>query len=222
MRIVSVNVGLPRDMSWKDQVARSGIFKEPVAGPVAIRTLNLAGDEQADLTVHGGVEKAVYAYPAEHYEYWRREMHDIAMGWGMFGENLTTEGMSEPEVNVGDRFRVGSAELRVTGPRLPCYKLGMKFRRDDIIRRFLASGRTGFYFAVTTEGSAEAGDVIELISRDKGGVSVSEVTHLYTDKQASLESVRRVAEAESLPESWRDYFRRRLESHDSGQSGSAV
>lgn len=210
MRVVSVNVGLPREATWKGEVVLSGIFKEPVNGPVAIRGLNLAGDRQADLSVHGGADKAVYGYPSEHYEYWRREVPDIAMGWGMFGENLTTEGMAEADVNIGDRFRVGSAELRVTGPRLPCYKLAMKFRRDDIIRRFLASGRTGFYFAVATVGFVQAGGPIELVSRDKAGVSVSELTRLYTDKQPSLESLRRVADVESLPESWRDYFRRKL------------
>jgi MOSC domain-containing protein YiiM len=211
MRIVSVNVGVPRELSWDGKVAMSGIFKEPVTGPVAIRRLNLDGDQQADLTVHGGADKAVYGYPSEHYQYWQSELPEVAMGWGMFGENLTTEGMVETEVHVGDRFRVGSAELQVTGPRLPCYKLAMKFRRDDIIRRFLASGRTGFYFAVVTEGNVEAGNRVELVYRDDAGISISEVTRLYTDKHPNTELLRRAAGLEALPGSWRDFFRRKLE-----------
>src|SRR5262245_25306653 len=148
MRVVSVNVGLPREVEWKGRVVTTGIFKTPVAARVALRALNLEGDRQADLTVHGGADKAVYAYPSEHYPFWRRELPGLDLPCGAFGENLTTEGLDEAEVRIGDRFRVGTAEVRVTQPRIPCYKLGIRLGRDDIVERFLWSGRSGFYLAV--------------------------------------------------------------------------
>src|SRR6185295_7629483 len=160
MKIISLNVGLPRIVEFNGEPVTTGIFKEPVSGPVMLRTLNFDGDRQADLKVHGGWSKAVYAYPVEHYEFWKRELPEMNLPYGMFGENLTTEGLSE-QVNVGDRFRVGEAEVMVTEPRLPCYKLGIKFGRSDIIRRFLQSRRTGFYFAVTKEGMVTTGDAFE-------------------------------------------------------------
>src|SRR2546422_1111927 len=169
MRVVSVNVGLPREVAWKGRSVSTGIFKEPVQGRVMLRRLNLDGDRQADLSVHGGADKAVYAYPAEHYNYWRDELAGMEMPFGpvgMFGENFTTEGLIEDAVNIGDRFRIGSAEVVATQPRMPCYKLGVKFGRMDIVRRFLASSRPGIYFKVSQEGEVEAGDSIELISKD--------------------------------------------------------
>jgi MOSC domain-containing protein YiiM len=175
LKLISVNVGLPRDVVWKGKTVTTGIFKEPVEGRVMMRRLNLDGDRQADLSVHGGLSKAVYAYPAEHYDYWRKELPDMNLPWVMFGENLTTEGLLENAVHIGDRFRIGTTEVMVTEPRMPCYKLGIKFGRDDIIKRFLASGRTGFYFAVLQEGEVGAGDAIELISRDKNNVTVADI-----------------------------------------------
>src|SRR5439155_16677248 len=182
MRIVSLNVGLPREVKWHDRSVETGIFKEPVAGRVALRTLNLDGDRQADLTVHGGENKAVYCYPVEHYEYWRNEL-GRELPVGMFGENFTTEGLLEKEAHLGDKFRVGSAEVVVTQPRLPCYKLGIKFGADDMVKRFLASGRSGFYLAVTREGEVGAGDEIVRISREMSAVPVSEITRLYVAKR---------------------------------------
>jgi MOSC domain-containing protein YiiM len=158
MHIISVNVGLPREVDWKGKRVSTGIFKEPVAGRVVARRLNLDGDRQADLTVHGGEEKAVYVYPAEHYDYWRQELPTTALPWGVFGENLTTSGLLEEAVNVGDQFRVGAALLQATQPRLPCYKLGIKFGREDMVRRFLTGGRYGWYVAVIEEGEIGAGD----------------------------------------------------------------
>ena len=151
MKIISLNIALPRIVEWNGGPVATGIFKEPVQGPVMVRTLNLGGDRQADLSVHGGVSKAVYAYPVEHYEFWKKALPEMELPYGMFGENFTTEGMLEDAVNVGDRFRIGDAELMVTEPRLPCYKLGIKFGRADILRKFLQSRRTGFYFAVLKE-----------------------------------------------------------------------
>lgn len=214
MKVVSVNVGLPREVMWHGRAVTTGIFKEPVAGRVALRTLNLDGDGQADLTVHGGEYKAVYCYPTEHYEYWRKELLGRDLPMGMFGENFTTEGLSEDSAHLGDRFSVGSAEVVVTQPRLPCYKLGVRFGSDDMVRRFLVSGRTGFYLAVTREDKVGAGDEIKVISRDENVVPVSEVTRLYIAKRYDAEdvkSLRRALRVAALPESWKEYFRERLE-----------
>lgn len=210
-KIVSLNVGLPREVTWKGDSVMTGIFKAPVAGPLMLRILNLDGDQQADLSVHGGVHKAVYAYPSEHYDFWRNELPDMNLPFGMFGENFTTEGLLEDSVNIGDRFRVGKAELMVTQPRMPCYKLGIKFGRADMVKRFLVSRRTGFYFAVVQEGEVEAGDEIELLDRDRNGLTVADVTRLYAFEKDDLKTLRRALETEALPASWRDYFRQRTE-----------
>jgi MOSC domain-containing protein YiiM len=210
MRLLSVNVGRPRLVAYDGDTVSTGIFKEPVSGPVVLRTLNLDGDRQADLSVHGGPSKAVYVYPSEHYEYWKRELPGMELPWGMFGENFTTSGLNE-EVNVGDKFRVGSAVVMVTEPRLPCYKLGIRFGRSDMIRRFLASGRTGFYFAVLQEGTVAAGDEIELIEQSTGGVTISDITRLYVRDKQNVELLRRAIELEALPESWRGYFSAQLD-----------
>lgn len=210
MRVVSVNVGLPREVRWKGRTVTTGIFKEPVAGRVVVRTLNLDGDRQADLTVHGGPEKAIYAYPAEHYQYWRQELSDMHLPWSMFGENLTVEGLHEDSVHIGDQFRIGSATVMVTQPRMPCYKLGIKFQRDDILKRFMNSGRTGFYFSVLEEGDVAAGDPITLLKRDEHAVPVSEITRLFVYDKQDLSALQRVVEVEALPEGWRSYFLDRL------------
>ncbi len=210
MRIISVNVGRPRLVVWNEQTVSTGIYKEPVAGRVVLRTLNLDGDQQADLTVHGGRSKAVYVYPTEHYSYWRDELPGTELPWGMFGENFTTEGLNESTINIGDRFGIGSAQVMVTEPRMPCYKLGIKFGRSDILRRFLASGRTGFYFSVQREGEVEAGDEVELIQRDENNVTVADITRLYARDKGDKDGMRRAIALEALPESWREYFRRQL------------
>jgi MOSC domain-containing protein YiiM len=214
MKIVSVNVGLPRDVMWHGRSVTTGIFKQPVKGRIALRKLNLDADGQADLTVHGGEYKAVYCYPIEHYDYWKKELPGRELPMGMFGENLTTDGLLEDSVHIGDRFSVGSAEVVVTQPRLPCYKLGVRFQSDDMVRRFLASGRTGFYLAVMREGEVGAGDEIRVISRDVNAVPVSEITRLYIAKRYDahdVKSVRRALRVEALPDSWKEYFRERLE-----------
>jgi MOSC domain-containing protein YiiM len=180
-RILSVNVGAPRKVSWNGGEVTTGIFKEPVAGRVILRRLNLDGDRQADLTVHGGVNKAVYVYPSEHYPYWQKQLPGVTLPWGMFGENLTTEGLREEETHIGDRFRIGSALLMVTQPRLPCFKLGLKFGRDDMPKGFLASERTGFYLAVVEEGEIGAGDAIELEHRREKTDSVAELVRRYRE-----------------------------------------
>lgn len=211
MRLVSVNVGLPRLVLRNGEPVSTGIFKEPVAGRVKLKTLNLEGDRQADLSVHGGLSKAVYAYPSEHYNYWKQELPEMELPWGMFGENFTTAGLHEAELNIGDQLRVGSAMVMVTEPRLPCYKLGLRFGRSDIIRKFLASERTGFYFAVLQEGEVGAGDHFELIEKDPHDVRVSDITRLYARDKSNAGLLRRAIEVEALPESWRDHFRSQLE-----------
>jgi MOSC domain-containing protein YiiM len=211
MKILSVNVGVPREVLFGEEIVTTGIFKEPVEGPVKLRKLNLDGDKQADLTVHGGEDKAVYAYPMEHYEYWQRELPNTALPWGMFGENFTTEGLIEGAVNIGDRFRIGSAEVVATQPRMPCYKLGVKFGRMDVIRRFLASGRPGIYFKVLLEGEVEAGDSIELISKDENNITVKDIVRLYVKDNKDIESMQRAIRVRALPIGWRYHFRQQIE-----------
>jgi len=211
MKIISLNVGLPRLVLRDEEPVSTGIFKEPIDGRVMMRTLNLDGDRQADLSVHGGPSKAVYVYPAEHYDFWKRELPEMDLPWGMFGENFTTTGLLEAEINIGDKFRIGTAEVMVTQPRMPCYKLGLKFGRPDIIKRFLQSERTGFYLAVLKEGGVGAGDEFEPLARDAHGVRVSDITRLYTREKHNVTLLRRAIEVEALPESWRGYFQHQLQ-----------
>ena len=211
MKLLSVNVGLPREVEWNGRMIRTSIFKVPVVGRVHVRKMNLDGDEQSDLTVHGGIDKAVYVYPSEHYAFWRKELPNADLNWGAFGENFTTEGsLDDQAVHIGDRVRIGSAEFVVTQPRMPCFKLGIRFGRADIIKRFLHSGRNGFYFAVAQEGEVGTGDSIELLTRDDNGVTVADIVQLYTADAANQDLLHRVSELAALPESWRGYFRKRL------------
>jgi MOSC domain-containing protein YiiM len=212
MKVVSLNVAVPRAVVWKGHEVRTGIFKEPVGGPVMMRRLNLDGDRQADLTVHGGPDKAVYAYPSEHYPVWKDELPGMVLPWGMFGENLTTEGLSEQEIHIGDKFRIGEAIVTVTQPRTPCYKLALKFQRDDMLKRMLTNGRSGFYFSVVEQGVVQAGDAIERIHEDPEGISVAEINALYRDGGKDANLLRRAANLEALPKNWRDYLREELKS----------
>jgi MOSC domain-containing protein YiiM len=214
MKLVSLNVGLPREVLWHGRIVTTGIYKLPVEGRVALRKLNLDGDRQADLAVHGGEFKAVYCYPLEHYDYWKRDLPGVDLPMGVFGENFTAEGLLESSVHLGDRFSVGGAEVIVTQPRLPCYKLGVKFGSDDMVRRFLASGRMGFYFAVTREGEVGAGDEISLVARDANAVPVTEISRLYIAERYDTEDVallQRALQVPALPGDWKDYFRERLQ-----------
>jgi MOSC domain-containing protein YiiM len=203
-------VGLPREVEWRGKTVRTSIFKEPVTGRVRVERLNVEGDRQSDLTVHGGVDKAVYAYPAEHYAFWREELPGVDLPWGAFGENFTTEGLIEDSVRIGDHLRVGSAEFVVTQPRMPCFKLGIRFGRPDMVKRFLRSGRTGFYLAVAREGEVTAGDAVALIARDDLAISVAAIVGLYTADAVNQDLLRRASELSALPEDWRHYFRKRL------------
>ncbi len=210
MRILSLNVARPRLTIYKGTTINTGIFKKPVSGRVKLRTLNLDGDQQADLSVHGGPFKAVYAYPSEHYAYWRHDLPASELPWAAFGENLTTEGLSEADLHVGDRFRIGSAIVMVRQPRMPCYKLAAKFRRDDIVEKFLHSGRSGFYFSVEHEGEVGAGDSFELISRNDAGITIAEMNKLFVGEKYNHDLLQKAITTAELPEEWREYFLPRL------------
>lgn len=206
MRVLSVNVGEPREVQWRGKTVLTGIFKSPVQGRVVARKHNLDGDRQADLSVHGGIYKAIYLYPSEHYAYWRDALPDAELSWGNFGENLTTEGLLEEEVRIGDRFRIGSVEVVVSQPRLPCYKLGVRFGRLDMEKRFLKSGHVGFYFSVAEEGDVAAGDTISLLERNEGGMTVAEIVQLVRGPRDPA-TLQRAAELPALAEGLRDHFR---------------
>ncbi|MFB5600421.1 MAG: MOSC domain-containing protein [Nitrososphaeraceae archaeon] len=206
MRIISVNVGLPIQVNFGSELVTTGIFKNPVKHRVQLNKLNLDGDKQADLTVHGGIDKAVYAYPSEHYEFWKNEIKDFEYSWGTFGENLTTEGLFEDKVNIGDQFKIGNAKVIATQPRMPCYKLGVRFGRMDIIRKFMASERSGIYFKVEKEGEIGEGDKIELIKSDKNNVSIHDIVRLQTSESKNKELMNRAIKHKELPEGWRNYF----------------
>lgn len=209
-RVVSVNVGLPRTVHWKGRDVTTAIFKQPVDGRIRVRRVNLDGDRQGDLSVHGGPAKAVYAYPLEHYAYWQEQLGE-ELQYGAFGENLTVEGLPlERETAVGDRFRIGTADLVVTQPRLPCYKLGLRFGREDMVKRFLASGRTGYYFAVEAEGDVGAGDSVERIARDPARIAVSEVTRVFASDRDDFATMERLVAVDALPEDWRGFFLKKL------------
>jgi MOSC domain-containing protein YiiM len=210
LRLLSLNVGLPREVRFQGELVTTGIFKEPVRGRVRIRKLNIDGDKQADLKVHGGVDKAVYAYAREHYDYWRQELPGISLPWGMFGENFTTEGMFEEMVNIGDQFKIGTAKLVATQPRMPCYKLGVKFGRMDIIKKFLASGLTGIYFKVIREGEIEQGDEIKLIKKDENNVTIKDIVNLYTINKDDLQTMQRAIKVKDLPNGWKNHFLEQL------------
>ena len=209
MKLLSVNVGEPRDAVWRGEVVRTGIFKSPVDGRVALRGDNLVGDAQADLTVHGGADKAVYGYPSEHYGFWCEWLGVDELPWGAFGENLTTEGLLETEVCIGDRFRIGTALIEVSQPRIPCANLALRHERADLPKHFLASGRSGFYFRILEHGELGAGDAIARCESDPRGLSVAEVQGLARAK-GDPALIRRAAEHPALAEVWRADLRRRL------------
>ena len=211
MKLVSLNVARPRLVVYKGQSINTGIFKQPVSGPVQLRTLNLDGDRQADLSVHGGPHKAVYGYPSEHYSFWRKELPGVDLPWGMFGENFTTSGLAEDELHVGDRFQIGSSIVTVRQPRTPCYKLAAKFQRDDMLERFLLSGRSGFYFSVEQEGTVAAEDDFQLLKQNQDGITISEMNRLFVREKYNQDLLRKAIHTAALPDDWREYFAERLE-----------
>lgn len=210
MKVVAISVGRPQEVEWRGRRVQTSIFKTPVSRRVHVARDNIDGDQQSDLTVHGGPEKAVYVYPAEHYDFWRRELPEMELPWGAFGENVTTEGLLEDDVWIGDRFRVGTTELVVTQPRMPCYKLGIRFDRPDMVKHFLHSRRSGFYLAVEREGEVGAGDLIERLARAETQLTVADVVSLYAADASNQSLLARASGHPSLPGAWREYFRKRL------------
>jgi MOSC domain-containing protein YiiM len=205
-----VNVGLPREVVADDRVVRTSIFKSPATGRIPIRNHNLAGDQQSDPSVHGGRAKAVYAYPHEHYAFWREQLRHVDLQPGHFGENLTIHGLLEDDVHVGDRLKIGSAELVVSQPRLPCYKLGIRFGRPDMVKRFLASRRTGFYFSVAVEGDVAAGDSLEILDRHPAAISIPELLRMYLKEDVTPDRLREVIAIPALSDAWRADLQQQL------------
>lgn len=210
MELISLNVGRPRPIVYRGEKIDTGIFKNPVGGPVPLRTLNLDGDQQADLTVHGGPNKAVYGYPSEHYRFWREELPGMPLPWGAFGENFTTTGLLETDLHIGDRLEIGTAVLVVRQPRLPCYKLAAKFQRQDILARFLDSGLSGFYFSVEREGVVETGDSFQFLSHEPQAITIAEMNVLFSHDRYNNQLLQKAMATPALPEDWIDYFKKRL------------
>jgi MOSC domain-containing protein YiiM len=199
MRIQSVNVGLPRTVEWHGRTVTTGIFKEAVAGPVQLDLLNFDGDRQADLTVHGGPDKAVYAYDTAHYAVWQEQLTRSDWSPGLFGENLTTSGLLEPAVRIGDLFRIGTAVLRAVQPRFPCYKVNIRFDDPGMVRHFTQVGRPGIYFRVIEAGAVQVGDPIELIEAADTDITIQTVADIVTSRQADAQLLDRVLELPHLP-----------------------
>jgi MOSC domain-containing protein YiiM len=210
VKLLSVNVGLPRDVVAGDRIVRTSIFKAPVAGRVAIAGHNLAGDQQSDLSVHGGRAKAIYAYPHEHYAFWAGQLPGVDLQPGHFGENLTTEGVLEQDVHLGDRLTIGSAVLVVTQPRMPCYKLGIRFGRADMVKRFLASRRSGFYLAVASEGALAAGDPIAIVERHPAAIAMPELLQMYLGESRDPDRLRQAIAVDALSDAWRRDLQQQL------------
>jgi MOSC domain-containing protein YiiM len=213
MKVLSVNVGKPQEHEWRGLRVKTAIFKSPVEGPVAVKKLDLAGDEQADLTVHGGVNKAVYVYPHEHYTYWQSQLPGYALTLGNFGENLTVSGLTEEDIHIGDQLQIGTARFTVSQPRTPCYKLGVRFHREDMTKRFYESRRFGFYLRVLREGTLQSGDPITVVAQDPNAVSVADVARLFTRDSRDPELLNRALKLDTLPAGWRGALQERLEGH---------
>ena len=209
-KLISLQVGLPRTLTRDGQKVITGIYKAPIAKRTQLHWTNLEGDKQADLINHGGQDKAVYAYPSEHYPYWNKELASSDLPWGAFGENFTTAGLLEDTVCLGDRFTIGAAEVVVTQPRIPCYKLSMKFDRKDMAERFLASRRSGFYLRVLREGEVGPGDEIALAHHDENDVSISDALRIHLHEPGASELIRRALRVEYLSAAWRADLRQQI------------
>lgn len=210
MRLESIFVGKPVKADYQDKKVSTGIFKNKVAGPAQVTSFNIEGDQQADLTVHGGVDKAVYAYPVEHYDFWKKERSDLHFEPGLFGENLSITGLDETDTCIGDVFEIGSIVLSVTSPRMPCFKLSIRMNDPGFVRDFMKAERNGFYFKVLQEGIIEAGDTIKKISQDGHNLTVQEVIQLYTTRKSDKDLLKKAVDSPSLPEDWVEYFEVRL------------
>jgi MOSC domain-containing protein YiiM len=219
-KLISLQVGFPRTVRMDGQEVSTAIYKIPIEKRIRLRWLNLEGDRQADLSVHGGQDKTVYAYPSEHYPYWKKELPGMDLPWGAFGENFTTKGLHEDTVCLGDRFTIGTAEVAVTQPRIPCFKLNLKFDCDDMAKRFLASRRSGFYLRVLREGEVGMGDKIVLAHQDENRVTISDALRIYLHESDSNELIHRALRVEYLSATWRERFRQTIYPHQHDASAS--
>ncbi len=210
MKLLSVNVSLPRHFPYRDETVTTSIFKEPVEGRVMLRVTNLDGDAQADLTVHGGTDKAVYVYSFTHYTYWQRELDRSDFTFGQFGENFTVEGLLEQDVHIGDVFRVGGALVEVSQPRVPCFKLALKMQLPGFPKMFLSSGRLGFYSRVLEEGEVGAGDIFERIKVGPERLSLQELWRLTYFDRENLVRIKAAAGIKALSPEWRRSLEKRL------------
>lgn len=220
MRLLSVNVAHPREVSYHGRRYRTAIFKVPVSDRVMVRRLNIDGDSQGSPGIHGGPDMAVYAFGHENYAHWARDLGRDDLEYGAFGENLTVTSMREEDIAIGDVFCIGSARLQVTEPRTPCHKLAMKFEDDDLPSRFAADGHVGFYFRVLGEGEIGAGDEIACETRDPARLTLAEVLDLWADKRVGVEALDRALSVAALSASWRARFEQRR--HAAAEVASAV
>ena len=220
MKVLSVNVGLPRDAPWHGRTVKTAIFKSPVPGRRRVRRLNVDGDGQADLVGHGGEHRAVYVYDQSAYEHWSEILDRRDLVPGHFGENLTVEGMPDDEVCVGDRYRIGDAMLEVTQPRVSCFKIGLRMEEPRMPALLYTHGRPGFYMRVLEEGDVGAGDFIERIATGPGAMSVREVSALLYLPGHTPAGLRRALAIPALPEGWRSSFRALLEQQEQGTAGN--
>jgi MOSC domain-containing protein YiiM len=209
MRIEAVFVGGPRQVSWQGSQVQTSIFKAPVEGRVMARTLNIDGDRQSDLAVHGGEFKAIYSYALENYRWWSEKL-GRPLEPANFGENLTIRDFPESEICLGDTFRTGEAEIEAIQPRLPCYKLGIRFGDPQMVRLFTESRRWGIYFRVLKEGMLGAGDPVVPLARDPERLPVYDIARVYFSDRDDTATMRRLADHGRLAPSWRDYFRKKL------------
>lgn len=210
MKLLSVNVAMPREITHRGRTAMSGIFKVPLTGRATLHEFNIEGDSQADLEAHGGTHKAAYAYTCENYAFWEAELGGDALADGLFGENLTVEGMTDETVHIGDVFRVGDAVVEVTQPRVPCWKLGARMEIDGFEKRFLGALRLGFYLRVVEEGEIGAGDTIKLVSADPVEMSVRDVAYLLYFDRKNMVGAHRALAVDALSPGWRGSFEERL------------
>lgn len=207
MKILAVSVGQPITIQWKNKDISTSIFKSPVSAPVSVKKLNIDGDRQADLNVHGGLDKAVYAYSHDTYSWWQKELQVENLPFGSFGENLTIDQLDEKMIFVGDLFEVGTCQLQAVQPRIPCYKLEIKFKNQNVIQKFNEHHRCGVYFRVIKEGVIQAGDSLKLIDAEKIKVSISELFQFTKDKGSTTKTrAAEIAQIKSLNEKWKNKF----------------
>ncbi|MEO8447239.1 MAG: MOSC domain-containing protein [bacterium] len=212
MKLLSINTGLPKDFQWQGKTISTSIFKSPVNRSCKVKFLNIEGDKQADLVDHGGIDKAVYSYDYKYYPYWKKTLARNDWEYGMFGENLTTQGLTDDKVRIGNIYRIGSAMLRAVQPRFPCFKLEIRFGRDDMIKKFYDSKRFGTYFRVEQEGNININDKIELIEESKETVTIQDVVNCKVHKGKDQSKLKKILSSQWLPQNLRESLRMYLKS----------